>query len=100
LNYIFIPRYGFVAAAYTTLLSFVILAIMQFSFVKYLRQGKELLDDKFLWGISFLVVIFSLVSNILYFNNYLRYVFILVVIAGTLKMKSKIIISLKQILKR
>ena len=51
LNIIFIPKYGYVAAAYTTLFGYICLALFHFFSVR--KMGKLLwFDNIFLWGIA------------------------------------------------
>ncbi len=43
LNYIFIPKFGFLAAGYTTLVSYLLFALISYLFIiKYLKKGQEL----------------------------------------------------------
>lgn len=43
LNYIFIPRFGYIAAGYTTLFSYIVLAILHYYFMR--KVCKEYLND-------------------------------------------------------
>lgn len=79
LNYIFIGIFGYVAASYTTLLSFVILSILQCSLSKKIF-GYRIINDKKVFFQSSGIIILSLVCNLLYKNNFLRYLFILVLL--------------------
>ena len=48
LNAIFIPRYGYVAGAYTTLASYIVLMIMHFVMVKFVIK-EDVYDDKYMF---------------------------------------------------
>lgn len=71
LNYIFVPRYGYVAAAYTTLIGYLCLFI--FHFVSLLLLGKkDWYDNTFNWAIviAFLGIMFAV--NWIYKNDAVR----------------------------
>ena len=82
LNYIFIQIYGYIAAAYTTLVAFLILAIIQFVFMRIVLEGKKLFNDRFLWSIAATLVLISFFVNFLYNNDVMRYLVIVLLIIG------------------
>lgn len=98
LNFIFIPKFSFIAASYTTLVSYIILVILHYR--NYLKCQKEkIYDIKYIVTISVFLFIISLICNVLYLNNIVRYVLIgLILIAIIIKRKEiiKIIKSLKK----
>ena len=77
-NFIFVPRFGFVAAAYSSLISYIIYAFMHYYFMRItLRKhlnGKHVYNDRiiFLISIVFLAVIFAM--PFLYRFNVVRYI--------------------------
>ena len=84
LNYIFIPRFGFIAAAYTTLISYMVLAIIDYYFMKKIcikHIGvREVYDINKLISIflMFLIIGFSMMA---FYERYLlRYTFILILL--------------------
>lgn len=89
LNYIFIPLYGFIAAGYTTLASYVILYILHYVNVKKHGYG-ECIDNKKIVLLSIIVIVCSFALNVLYHYNIIRYAFILVVLLVVFIMKKKI----------
>ncbi|MFC4322561.1 oligosaccharide flippase family protein [Litchfieldia salsa] len=91
LNFIFIPIFGFVAAAYTTLLSYLILAGLQYIFMKKILSGAPLFDDKYLWMIALLMIVLALVLNITYEFNILRYFIIVAIVVGAVVKRKSII---------
>ena len=58
LNAAFIPKYGYVAAAYTTLASYVVLMIMHFVMVRFVLRQK-VYDDIFMFGALAVMMIIS-----------------------------------------
>ena len=75
LNYIFIPIYGYVAAAYTTLAGYAVLFVIHFLFVRHLGKAGWY-DNRF--NLVFLGGFLLLTAGIqaLYLNNVVRYVII------------------------
>lgn len=96
LNSIFIPKYGFVAAGYTTLVSYIIQVFIDFFAMKKV-MGFSLYDTKFLMGISTAVIVISLVSSITYNYPLIRYVVFVALLATTYFNKNKIIQVFKTI---
>ena len=79
LNLIFIPIFGYVAAAYTTLIGYILLYIIHFLFVKRLGCS-DWYDNKFFFKVSIISIIFIPICNILYTYNILRYIVFSVII--------------------
>ena len=78
LNLIFINRYGYIAAGYTTLASYVLLAIVHYLGVKKVCKSKSLdvndiFDKKLILLIIFLYSIISIVMTLCYERIFLRY---------------------------
>ena len=73
LNYSLIPIYGFEAAAYTTLVSFIILFGLHFINVKYIIKEKKIISLKKLFpNLLFIVIVFLLFMLVKpFFTNYL-----------------------------
>lgn len=80
LNYILIPKYGYIAAGYTTLLSYVVMAIAHIFYSYHLVKVKLKDSNIFPWKIFvFLIVIMIVITvfvNILYRSMLLRYLLI------------------------
>ena len=75
LNYIYIPEYGYVAAAYTTLAGYVVLFFIHFLLVKHM--GKDTwYDTKFNFSYLLLFLLLMIVVQFLYFNNVVRYIIV------------------------
>lgn len=98
LNQIFIPRFGFIAAAYTTLISYILLIIMHYVGYKECDGKNSSYNDKFIFKILFLLMIIAGISYVLYLNTYIRYtVLVAVCIIGILK-KNVFIKNIKELL--
>lgn len=79
LNYIFIPIYGYIAAAYTTYISYLILLLLHIYLVKKIKVGK-IYDNKFILVIILSLSLIMLLFNGLYLSDYIRYIVILIYI--------------------
>ena len=75
LNAIFIPIYGFVAAAYTTLASYVALMAVHFLITKLVLHVK-LYDDIFMFSSLVITSGISVIIALTYNNNIIRYIII------------------------
>lgn len=96
LNYIFIPKYGFIAAGYTTLISFLIQVLMDYFAMKKVL-GFSIYNDKFLLFISSIVICISLISNITYDYPIVRYIVFVFLITVLVIKKNYFISILKRI---
>lgn len=87
LNYIFIKIFGFVAAGYTTMFCYALLAVLHYVNVK--NKGYEAaLDNKMIFLISIFVIVVSVLITALYSNNLLRYTIIsLILVLGVFSRK-------------
>lgn len=65
LNYIFIPRYGFVAAGYTTLASYIVFVLSNFAAMQKLLKQKNLPDNMYDYKMLFLVAVLFMASGFL-----------------------------------
>lgn len=74
LNFIFIPIYGMYAAGYTTLVCYIILSIGHYLILRKLGCN-DVYDNKFIVGISLLIILSSIFISIIYRFNLLRYLF-------------------------
>lgn len=76
LNFIFIPVFGYIAAAYTTLAGFILLVLIHYINVRRLNLT-FVFNTKYFALILLSNVLFVLLANILYLNDAVRYIFIL-----------------------
>lgn len=93
LNYIFILRYGYMAAAYTTMTSYMLMGFLQAKFANKLYnenvEGKTPYDDKAIIILSMVTVIGALTALPLYHYGVLRYVIVVALIFCVLIVLSK-----------
>lgn len=82
LNYIFIDKYGYIAAAYTTLFCYFLLSFFHFIFYKVIINNRfeSIYDLKSIYFSSFLSFLIIIFSNILYKFSALRYIIILLLV--------------------
>lgn len=82
LNYIFIKMFGYMAAAYTTLISYMLLALFQGVIARKLEKEngiqQPIFDNGYIVLLSVATTIIGLLGLILYENIVLRYITILV----------------------
>ena len=76
LNRLFIPRYGYIAAAYTTLVSFLWLLLVHMLLVKKLGYS-SLYPVKFIFVVLAGMIFYTAVVNYLYMITSVRYVMVL-----------------------
>lgn len=98
LNYIFISKFGFIAAGYTTLFCYLLFVILHYFVIKMtLRKNRVdfLYDEKFIIGITCMMLVFGVAANILYINNWVRYSLIGMIICITIFSHNKVITYLK-----
>lgn len=80
LNYIFIKKFGYIAAGYTTLISNGLLTIMHYYTMRRIEQ-QPVYDIKFIVFFTSAIALCCLFCNLLYgMNNVIRYILIAVVL--------------------
>lgn len=100
LNWLFIPQYGYIAAAYTTMIGYAALLVFHYYIVKKtLKKYSGLYETKFIIYILLLLIISGSFSLLLYQYNIIRYIFVLIyMILGVIslyKHKEKILNLIK-----
>ncbi|MDC7292851.1 oligosaccharide flippase family protein [Butyrivibrio sp. DSM 10294] len=85
LNYMFIPKYGFYAAAYTTLFSYIVYALMHFFFSEVILKKKnragKFFDGFLLFGIGVLGIVMMFITLFSYYNTMFRIMLLLIELA-------------------
>ncbi len=103
LNAFLIPRYGYIAAAFTTLICYIFLAVFHFFMAeKVLRQHNisiGLFDGKMITGISLFLLISLGTFEYLYTKIIMRYIFIIVILL-IIFVKRKYFINLLKIIRK
>jgi O-antigen/teichoic acid export membrane protein len=83
LNYICIPKFGYLVAGYTTLVSYILMACMHYAFLKRLEKKHkeigEIFDIKQLFCASFYVLVAGCLLFLVYDNIVIRWTIILIV---------------------
>ena len=101
LNYIFIPRFGFIAAAYTTLISYLLLAGLDYFYM--IRICKKENIDENLYSIKGLIAVFvvfavlAVTAMSLYNYPIIRYTIILCVFLLMFMFRNRLIELFKTI---
>lgn len=96
LNYIFIPKYGYIAAAYTTMISTMV--SVGFHYRGYKKsQSETIYNMSFIFILSILLLVFCMFGNLLYLNSVVRYVIILLCVVLIIINKKKIVDLIKTI---
>ena len=96
LNAIFIPQYGYIAAAYTTLISYGALLAFHFFIVKFrVRDLSNIYDESYIFALLCSLFGFFVLALLLYDNNTIRYIVIAIYISlvsvGIYKYRKKFI---------
>lgn len=103
LNYIFINIFGYIAAAYTTLLCFILFATLHYIFMKKICREKinniKIYDVKIIVGISSILIVLGIFLMSFYKYIYIRYLIIFFFLILCLIFKNKIILQINNILK-
>lgn len=100
LNYLLIPVFGYVAAAYTTLLCYVIYAVGHLVYVNRTAQkavGEKIMDVKNFVLMSVLVTVLCIVSSLLYEIMIIRYAILIVAFAVAIMKRREILKLFSQI---
>ncbi|CQR70527.1 Polysaccharide biosynthesis protein [Sporomusa ovata DSM 2662] len=103
LNYIFINRFGFIAAGYTTLISYILYTYGHYVFMKIVLKKQvgdnvSVYDSKFILLLGGGMLLLSLVCSLLFQTTIIRYAF-LAVILTVLFAKRKTIVENLQMMK-
>ena len=75
LNYILIPQYGYFAAGYTTLACFILQSVLDYYAMRKVT-GINIYNMRFLLMLGICVLCASLLSSVLYYNDFMRYALI------------------------
>lgn len=94
LNYIGILKFGYIAAAYTTLFSYVVLSILHCIFVENISKGKikdYVLNEKGIWIVSMLFCVAAIGVSRLYKYVFVRYIICICILVILFTVKKRII---------
>lgn len=104
LNGLLIPIFGFVAAGYTTLISYIVFALSNYYTMRLMLKKRKLDDDMYDYKLLLLLFVAFMISGFLgvslYGNLILRILITLVVFGLLVINKNKFIDALKKIKER
>lgn len=96
MNYLFIPIFGYIAAAYTTLVSYILFSIFHYLFMKRLVKLKigqvKIYNIKFIFTLALIFISFSAIVMCFYNYPVVRYLLILAIMLVAV-WKRKLVLS-------
>lgn len=96
LNYIFIKLFGYVAAGYTTLACYALLALFHYMYTRRIGM-KNIYNDRYILLLSIVVIVSSSLMGLMYKIPYLRYSIIAIVILLAIKLRRNVFTFIKMI---
>ena len=100
LNYIFIPKYGFVAAAYTTEAAYLIYTFLHFLNYRHIVGKEKIYNDILVFGIVAGTTLICLGVGLLYDHIYIRYGLVLILVAISFVFRRQIVSTIKTIMRK
>ena len=104
LNAIFIPKYGYIAAAYTTLFCYIVYGLSHLWFSNIVLRKNRIAENSFdlkcILSISIVSIMITFFSDFLYTNNYLRYAVVVLLLICIIIFRNIIIELVKTIKKK
>ena len=100
LNLLLIPRFGFIASGYSTLLCYLLYSIIHYVFMKKICKENSIenpFNGKKIWGVAVIACLLSVISTFLYFNIVLRYSVIICSFILMCIYRNKIILIIKKL---
>ena len=102
LNYIGIKSFGYIAAAYTTLICYILFAMAHYIYMNYcvkmLFGADQVFDSKRLVVLAMIILLIGLFTILLYNLFILRYIFVIFIIIFML-LKRKIVLEIFNLVK-
>ena len=99
LNYLFIPIFGYIAAAYTTLVSYILFSAFHYLFMKRLVKLKigevNIYNIKFISTLAIVFIFFSAIVMCLYNYTVIRYLLILAIMLVAVWKRKLVLITIK-----
>lgn len=100
LNYVFINKFGYIAAGYTTVFCYILFAVGHFGLCRFLEKKNAItngiFDSKRFLALSILVIAFVLISVVLYNYNIIRYIILGISVVAVAVNYKKIIPIIKK----
>lgn len=95
LNYIFITKYGFIAAGYTTLFCYLLQAVIDILAMRSVVKD-NVYDIKFVIILSTIVIAIALLSNLIYEIRIIRYAIVAVLLVPLFVFRKKLFPNIKE----
>lgn len=103
LNFIFIPKYGYIVAGYTTLVSYFLTMVLHYIFmrrvIKHKKSDGKLFNEKIIIIIFLGLIIMSIIAMLLYNQFIIRYLIVFIIIYILIKKYHSFIFILKELKK-
>ncbi|WP_270347329.1 lipopolysaccharide biosynthesis protein [Mediterraneibacter faecis] len=94
LNYIFIPKYGYIAAGYTTLVSYIFMAVGHCIVARKIAKKNGICEKLYPWKVFFvlscIVLLITIMINTIYANTIFRFSLLIIILILCLVMRKKI----------
>lgn len=99
LNYLLIPKYGYIAAAFTTEAAYLIYTFLHYLNYRIIVKKERIFQDKVIWGITILTTVVCMASGLLYSMWIARYCIFLLIVISLVLARKKIIEVIKTLTK-
>ena len=100
LNYFFIPKYGFIAAAYTTEAAYFIYTLLHYINYRHIVGKCRIYNDALVFGIVFMTTLMCFAAGLLYDHALIRYGMVLCLIAVFFAFRKQIVTTIMTIINR
>ena len=100
LNYFFIPKYGFVAAAYTTEAAYLIYTFLHFLNYRHIVGKGKIYNDILVFGIVAGTTLMCLAVGLLYDHVYIRYGLVLILMTISFVFRRQIFSTIKTVMRK
>ena len=99
LNYIFIPKYGFAAAGYTTIFCYFVQSVMDY-FAMRKVVAEKIYDMRYIGALTLAVTAISLLSGFIYDYFILRYAVIALILAVCVAFRKRVFDAVSSVRKK
>ena len=103
LNLVFIKKYGFIAAGYTTVFSYIVFCFAHYLLYKYIAKKEKtgnVYNDGIFMILGISVLAFMLICILLYKFNIVRYILIALIAVFAVIFRKKLIYAFKKALNK
>ena len=95
LNYVFIQRFGYIAAGYTTLVCYLVQAAIDYWAMLKSTGGVKVYNMKYIGSLSLAIIVIAVGSNFLYVTVFIRYAIIFLLALVVILLRRKIFATIK-----